>query len=198
MQFGLLHGTVPLRKRFTGRRRSVFLRTLLVLLVSVLRFRERITGIYLKVFADADYASKATDRRSVSGGAIMCGGACVCWFSRYVGFPGRRNVSLSTSEAEYVAHGDAVKELLFLRQVWHFMSPGKGMPCFSIFEDNQGAVQLSQNPVSNSNSKHIDVRHHVLRELVRQGDVSVSHVPSEYHHADILTKALASDLFVVH
>ena len=37
---------------------------------------------------------------------------------------------------------------------------GKGMPCFPIFEDNQGAVQLSQNPVSNSNSKHIDVRHH--------------------------------------
>ena len=79
------------------------------------------------------------------------------------------------------------------------MSPCKGMPCFSIFEDNQGAVQLSQNPVSNSNSKHIDVRHHhVLREFVRQGDASVSHVPSEYQHADILTKALASDLFVVH
>ena len=193
MQFGLLYGTVPLRKRFTGRRRSVFLRTLLVLLVSVLHFRERKTGIYLKVFADADYASKATDTRSVSGGAIMCGGACVCWFSRT-----QKCVTLSTSEAEYVAHGDAVKELLFLRQVWHFMSPGKGMPCFSIFEDSQGAVQLSQNPVSNSNSKHIDVRHHVLRELVRQGDVSVSHVPSEYQHADILTKALASDLFVVH
>ena len=118
---------------------------------------------------------------------------CVCWFSRTQKF-----VTLSTSEAEYVAHGDAVKELLFLRQVWHFMSPGKGMPCFSIFEDNQGAVQLSQNPVSDSNSKHIDVRHHVLRELVRQGDVSVSHVPSEHQHADILTKALASDLFVVH
>ena len=195
MQFGLLHGTVPFRKRFTGRRRSVFLRALLVLLVSVLHFRERITEIYLKVFADADYVSKATDRRSVSGGAIMCGGACVCWFSRT-----QKCVTLSTSEAEYVAHGDAVKELLFLRQVWHFMSPGKykGMPCFSIFEDNQGAVQLSQNPVSNSNSKHIDVRHHVLRELVRQGGVSVSHVPSAYQHADILTKALASDLFVVH
>ena len=188
MQFGLLHGTVPLRKRFTGRRCSVFLRTLLVFLVSVLHFRERITGIYLKVFADADYTSKATDRRSVSGGAIMCGGACVCWFSRT-----QKCVTLSTSEAQYVAHGNAVKELLFLRQVWHFMSPGKGIPCFSIFEDNQ-----SQNPVSNSNSKHIDVRHHVLRELVRQGDVSVSHVPSEYQHADILTKALASDLFVVH
>ena len=89
MQFGLLHGTAPLRKRFTGRRRSVFLRTLLVLLVSVLHFRERITGIYLKIFADADYASKAKDRRSVSGGAL-----CV-EVHVYVGFPGRRNVSHS-------------------------------------------------------------------------------------------------------
>ena len=39
-------------------------------------------SISLEDFADADYASRATDRRSVSGGAIMCAGACVCWFSR--------------------------------------------------------------------------------------------------------------------
>ena len=78
------------------------------------------------------------------------------------------------------------------------MLPGKGIPCFPIFEDNQVAVQLSQNPVSNSNSEHIDVRHHLLRELVRQGDISVSHVPSEYQHADILTKALAFDVFEIH
>ena len=109
----------------------------------------------LEVFADADYASKATDRISVPGGAIMCGGACVCWFSRT-----QKCVTLSTSEAEYVALGDAVKELLFLRQVWRFTLPGKGMPCFPTFGDNQSAEQLSQNPVSNSNSKHIDVRHH--------------------------------------
>ena len=74
----------------------------------------------------------------------------------------------------------------------------KGMPCFPIVEDNQGAVQLSQNAVSNSNSNHIDVRHHYLRELVRQGDILVNRIPSEYHHADILTKALAFDVFVNH
>ena len=39
------------------------------------------SSISLEVFADADYASKATDRRSVSGGVIMCGGAIVYWFS---------------------------------------------------------------------------------------------------------------------
>ena len=124
--------------------------------------RRTTVGISLGVFADADYASKAADRRSVSGGAFMCAGACVCWFSRT-----RKCVTLSPSEAEYVALGDAVKELLFLTQVWRVMIPGKGMPCFPVFKDNQGALQLSKNPVSNSNSKYIDVHH----------------VPSEYQHA---------------
>ena len=107
-------------------------------------------------------------------------------------------VTLSTSEAEYVALGDAVKELLFLRQVSHFMLPSKVMPCFSAFEDSQGAVQLAQNPTTNSNSKHIDVRHYFLRELVRQRDIKVVRVPSEFQHADILTKALTFDLFPFH
>ena len=124
----------------------------------------------------------------------MCAGACVCWFCRT-----QKCVTLSTSEAEYVALGDAVKELLLLRQVWRFMIPGKGMPCFPVFEDNQAALQLAKKPVSNSNSKHIDaVSHHFLRELVRQGDIIVNHVPSEYQEADILTKVLAFDLFAIH
>ena len=72
------------------------------------------------------------------------------------------------------------------------------MPCFPAFEDNQGALQLSKNPGSNSTSKHIDVRYHLLRELVRQGNIIVNHVPSEYQHADILTKVLAFDLFTIH
>ena len=55
----------------------------------------------------------------------MYGGACVCWFSRT-----QICVPFSTSEAEYVVLGDAVKELLFMRQVWHFMIPGKGMTRF--------------------------------------------------------------------
>ena len=78
------------------------------------------------------------------------------------------------------------------------MLPGKVMPCFPVFEDNQGAAQFAQNPVTNSNSKHIDVRHHFLRELVCQRDIKVVKVPSEFQHADILTKALAYDLFAFH
>ena len=64
---------------------------------------------------------------------------------------------------------------------------------FSCFEDNQGAVQLAaQNSATNSNSKHIDVRNHFLRELVRQRNIKVVQVPSKFQHADFFTKSLAS------
>ena len=72
------------------------------------------------------------------------------------------------------------------------------MPSFSVFEDNQGAVQLAKSPVTSSNSKHIDVRHHCFKELVHQGHISVTHAPSEYQQADILTKTLVYDIFVAH
>ena len=72
----------------------------------------------MQVFADADYAGKAADRGSVSGGLVMCGGACVSWFSRT-----QKCVILSTTKAEYVAIADVIKELLFLRQIWRFMLP---------------------------------------------------------------------------
>ena len=78
------------------------------------------------------------------------------------------------------------------------MLPSKVMPCFPVFEDNQGAVQRAQNPVTNSNSKHTDVRHHFFRELARQRDIKVVKVPSEFQHEDILAKALAFDLFAFH
>ena len=78
------------------------------------------------------------------------------------------------------------------------MLPGKVVPCFPVFEDNQGTVQLAQNPVSYSNSKHIYLRHHFLRKPVRQRDIKVVQVPSQFQHADILTKAWAYHLFAFH
>ena len=123
--------------------------------------------------------TKAADRRSVFGGLVMCGDACVSWFSRT-----QKCVTLSTTEAECVALADIVKEVLFWRQVWSFMLPDVRMPCIPVFEDNEGAVQLAQNPISNSNSRHIDVRHHFLRELVGRREISIFHVSSSFQHAD--------------
>ena len=150
-------------------------------------------GLDMQVYADADYASKATDRRSVSGGLVMCGGGCISWFSRT-----QKCVTLSTTEAEYVSLSDTIKEVLFLRHIWRFMMPEKRMPCISVYEDNEGARQLAQNPITNSNSKHIDVRYHFIRELVGRKEFSIFHVMSEFQHADFLTKALPWESFEFH
>ena len=93
---------------------------------------ERGGGLELVAFADANYASKATDRRSVSGGAVMCAGASVSWFSRT-----QKCVTLSTTEAEYVALADTIKEAMFSRYVWCFIFPGLAETCITILEDNE-------------------------------------------------------------
>ena len=140
-------------------------------------------GLELVAFADADYASKAADRRSVSGGAIMCAGACVRWFSGT-----RKCVTLSTTEAEYVALADTIKETMLLWYVWNSIFPGLRTSCITVFENNEGAKNLAQNPVRTSNSKHIDVRHHFLPELIFKGEFVITHVESDDQHAEVLTK----------
>lgn len=154
---------------------------------------QRGSGLELVVYADAAYAPRDTRRKSVSGAAVMCGGAAIQWISRT-----QKTSTLSTSEAEYVAMAEGFKEALFLRSVWRFLLPDFGDPCIQVFEDNKGAIQIAVNPVTNSNSKHIDVRHHFLRELVEKGEFEITHVRSEYEHADFLTKPLPKDAFRFH
>ena len=66
------------------------------------------------------------------------------------------------------------------------------------FEDNQGAIALAENPISSARSKHIDVRFHFVRELLRANKIEVQFIASEEQHADILTKALAATPFKSH
>ena len=113
---------------------------------------QRGRGLELVAYTDANNAGKAADRRSVSRGAVMCAGACVCWFSRT-----QKRVALCITESEYVALADTVKEAVFMRYVWSFILPRFGAMCITVFEDNEGARQLAQNLVCTSNSKHIDV-----------------------------------------
>ena len=53
------------------------------------------------------------------------------------------------------------------------MLPKAGMPCIPLFEDNEGAIEIAKHPISNSNSKHIDVQHHFLRELVERKAIEI-------------------------
>ncbi|CAB1112067.1 unnamed protein product [Ectocarpus sp. CCAP 1310/34] len=147
-----------------------------------------------RAMRDLDPPEVAPDLPQLTSGLRRrsCGG-CISWFSRT-----QKCVTLSMTEAEYVSLADVMKEVLFLRQVWRFMLPEAGMPCIPVLEDNQGAIQLAQNPISNGNSKHIDVRPHFIRELVGRKEISIIHVESAYQHADFLTKALHVGDFEFH
>ena len=145
------------------------------------------------VYVDTDFASKATDRRSVSGAMVFVASMLVVWISRT-----QKCISQSTSEAEYLAMGDGVKEALFVNGMLQFLRPSKKPRKIDVREDNSGAIALAENPLSSCRSKHIDVRHRFLRNLTEEGVIEVTHVPSKEQHADILTKALPRDLFEVH
>ena len=70
------------------------------------------------------------------------------------------------------------------------LMPSLGSTSIGVSEDNKGAINLAENPLSSSNSKHIDVRYHFLRKLVGTGDLSFKYLRTKDQHADILTKAI--------
>ena len=136
--------------------------------------------------ADADYANKENDRRSVSEIAVTLGGAVESHASKT-----QRVVSLSTSEAEYIAAGGGIKEALCMRAVVSFIAPETCGAGVKILQDNQWTKALIENPLSSARNKHIDVRFHFIRELFKTGELFVEYVASAEQHADILTKALS-------
>ena len=105
----------------------------------------------LETYVYADYAHKAEDRRSVSGVAVCRGGTLASWFYRT-----QKCITLSTTEAEYVAIADGVKEALYVRGILAFLMASLGAMSIGVHEDNKGAIELAENPLSSSNSKHID------------------------------------------
>ena len=144
------------------------------------------------MYVDADFASKATPRRSVSGAMVFVAAMLVVWISWT-----QKSVSQSTSEAEYLAMGDGVKEALFVNGMLQFLRPSRKPRKIDVLEDNEGAIALAENPLNSSRRKHIDVRHHFFKKLTEEGMIEVTHVPSEKRHADILTKALTATLHLV-
>lgn len=74
-----------------------------------------------------------------------------------------------------------VKEALFVRGGLNFVLPNSDFSSMNIrvFEDNQGAKVLAENPPSSSSSKHIDVRHQLFRELVMNGGISIEYISTK-------------------
>lgn len=137
----------------------------------------------VNAFVDSDYAGDVKDRKSMSGFIIRIGSGPVSWSSKKQG-----SVALSTCEAEYYAMTDASKEVIWIRRV--LQEIGTNINYASIIRsDNLAALEwtTSEHPPS-ARTKHIDVRLHLIRDLVHKCSMIVVHVATDRNDADILTK----------
>lgn len=147
-------------------------------------------GRELVAFTDSDYAGDIDDRKSTSGYVFLLGSGSIAWASKK-----QAVVSLSTTEAEFISAAMCACQCIWLNRILDSL-------CFSqskssvIFCDNSSAVKLSKNPVMHGRSKHIDVRYHFLRDLVKDGRIELVHCGTAEQVADILTKPLKADTFV--
>lgn len=154
------------------------------------RIRYRKTGNNLVAYSDADYANCKLDRRSYTGYVLVLGGGPISWESKK-----QPTVALSSTEAEYMAVTSAAKEIMFCRSIAFELGFGEMMrgPT-TLCVDNKGAIELAQKTGYSARTKHIDVRHHYIRETVDNGYLELKHVPTEEQLADMLTKGLGSTL----
>jgi hypothetical protein len=106
-------------------------------------------------------------------------------------------VAMSTMDAEYMASSDATRQALFLRQLLRDFGLAVASPV-TLHNDNMGAISLAKNPVHHDKAKHIDIRHHFIREKLEDKSIDLQHVASKSNVADILTKPLPRDLYTAH
>ncbi|GJT37630.1 hypothetical protein Tco_0937495 [Tanacetum coccineum] len=135
------------------------------------------TALALTAYADADHAGCQDTRRSTSGSAqIPC-----------------KSTAISTTEAEYIAMSGCCAQILWMRS--QLTDYGFVFNKIPLYCDNRSAIALCCNNVQHSRSKHIDIRHHFIREQVEKGVVELYFVTTDYQLADIFTKALPRERF---
>jgi hypothetical protein len=135
-------------------------------------------------YSDADHASQ-THRHSINGFAYFLGDGSISWSSKK-----QPVITLSSTEAEYIALTHAAKEAIWLRKLLSELSNAPD-EATALFSDNLGAISLTKDPTYHARTKHIDVRFHFIRQTVSSRQISIPYCPTDEMVADIFTKSLA-------
>ena len=140
-------------------------------------------GIWkLEAFSDSDFANDKETRISVYGYVFYSCGVPVAWKSKSM-----RSVVLSTTEAEYVAISEVVKEIKFKYQVLESMDVKVPLP-IKVRVDNIGAIWLANNSGVSERTKYVDTRGHFVRTYVINEVVTIEFIKSSENISDIMTK----------
>ena len=141
----------------------------------------------LRAYSDADWASQA-HCHSISGFAIFYGQGVISWSSKK-----QPIVTLSSTEAVYIALTRVMKDLLWHRKLHSELSPFFTFSTtnpITLFCDNQGTIILSKDSTFHMRTKHIDTHFYFVCEIINN-ILSISYCPTDEMIADIFTKALS-------
>jgi len=147
-------------------------------------------NISLVGYSDSDFGGCKVDRKSTSGTCHLLGCSLVSWHSKK-----QACVALSTTEAEYIAAGSCCAQSIWIKH--HLEDYGIHLDSIPLRCDSTSAINLTKNPIMHSRTKHIEIRHHFIRDHVAKGECKIEYIDTNNQLADIFTKPLARERFYV-
>ncbi|THH15817.1 hypothetical protein EW146_g4714 [Bondarzewia mesenterica] len=141
----------------------------------------------LEGYTDSDWALQE-HRHSISGYVFLYNGGAISWSLKK-----QPIITLSSTEAEYVAATHAVKEAIWLQSFLcdiFDIPKSKALPV-TLHCDNQSAIALACDNTFHARTKHINIRFHFIREAVENGKIAIFYCPIEDMAADLFMKALS-------
>ncbi|XP_074353053.1 secreted RxLR effector protein 161-like [Apium graveolens] len=140
-------------------------------------------------YCDSDWAASVDDSKSTSENVFFVGSCAIKWISKK-----QQVVALSTAEAKYISLSLASCQALWITRVLEDLKhAAKESPI--IYCDSKSMIALTKYPVFHGKSKHIRIKYHFIRDLLKKGEVVIQHCESQDQIGDIFTKPLRSDIF---
>jgi hypothetical protein len=143
-------------------------------------------------YSDSDWGTDIETRKSTTGYVFIMSGGAVSWKSKL-----QPTVALSSADAEYMALSASAQESHYLRMLCSDLHIPCEVPTVML-ADNQSAIVMANNPTMTAANKHINIRHHFIRDHIKNGDITLKYVSTLDNAADLLTKALPFDSFSRH
>ena len=148
------------------------------------------TTAFIEVYTDADWASEATDRKSVNAALVYLNGMLVSWQCNKQAL-----VSLSTMESEFISAARGIQEAMGCYHLLKELKRPIKLPML-LRVDNQAAIASIMNEASSSKTKHVDIKHKYIKDLYQHKLILPSYVATTDMKADILTKIMPGPTFV--
>ncbi|GKC39744.1 putative ribonuclease H-like domain-containing protein [Tanacetum coccineum] len=136
----------------------------------------------LVAYTDSDYAGASLDRKSTTGGCQFLGCRLISWQCKK-----QTVVANSTTEAEYVAASSCCGQVLWIQN--QLLDYGYNFMHTKIYIDNESTICIVKNPVFHSKTKHIEIRHHFIRDSNEKKLIQMIKIHTDKNVADLLTKA---------